>query len=89
MLGVADPTAVTLTHSTIEGINIVARGLDLQPGDEVITTTHEHPGGDAVWRYLAVKKGIRLVRYQMPMIPPENEAIVAEIEPLITPALGC
>ncbi len=85
LLGVETPQAITLTHSTTEGINIIARGLDLQPGDEVVTTTHEHPGGDAVWRYLEMKKGIRLKRCAMPMVPPSNDEIVSGLERLITP----
>ena len=35
---------VTLTSSTTDGCNIVVAGLDLQPGDEVITTSEEHFG---------------------------------------------
>ena len=35
---------VALTASTTEGCNIVLRGLDIGPGDEVVTTDSEHPG---------------------------------------------
>ncbi len=40
----AEPSQVALTSSTTDGCNIVLAGLDLQPGDEVITTTDEHFG---------------------------------------------
>jgi len=40
----ATPERVALTSSTTDGCNIVLAGLDLQPGDEVITTDAEHPG---------------------------------------------
>lgn len=36
---------IALTHHTTEGMNIVSHGLTWQPGDEVITTNFEHPGG--------------------------------------------
>jgi len=39
-----EPEHVTLTSSTTDACNIVVAGLDLQPGDEVITTTEEHFG---------------------------------------------
>jgi L-cysteine/cystine lyase len=39
-----DPTDVALTGSTTDGVNTVLAGLDLRPGDEVITTDEEHPG---------------------------------------------
>lgn len=43
LVGVA-PELVTLTGSTTDGCNIVLGGLDLEPGDEIVTTTDEHFG---------------------------------------------
>jgi selenocysteine lyase/cysteine desulfurase len=43
MLG-ADATEVALQTSTSEGVVRVLAGLDLQPGDEVVTSDEEHPG---------------------------------------------
>ncbi len=40
----AEPGQVALTASTTDGCNIVLGGLDLQPADEVVTTTDEHFG---------------------------------------------
>lgn len=34
---------IALTNTATEGINIVVNGLPLERGDEVITSTHEHP----------------------------------------------
>jgi len=39
-----DSDHVALTGSTTDGCNIVLAGLDLQPGDEIVTTTDEHFG---------------------------------------------
>jgi selenocysteine lyase/cysteine desulfurase len=46
------------THNTTEGINIIARGLGLKSGDEVLITTHEHVGGAMPWFALAQDEGI-------------------------------
>src|SRR5215210_874582 len=35
---------VALTGSTTDGINAVLHALDLQPGDEIVTSDEEHPG---------------------------------------------
>lgn len=35
---------VALTGSTTDGVNTVLAGLDLRPGDEILTTDEEHPG---------------------------------------------
>lgn len=40
----AHPEELALTHHTTEGINIVLWGLNLQPGDEIVTTNLEHSG---------------------------------------------
>jgi selenocysteine lyase/cysteine desulfurase len=40
----ADPADVALTTCTSEGVVRVLAGLDLGPGDEVITAPDEHPG---------------------------------------------
>jgi L-cysteine/cystine lyase len=39
-----DPAQLALTGSTTDGVNTVLGGLDLRPGDEVITSDEEHPG---------------------------------------------
>jgi selenocysteine lyase/cysteine desulfurase len=36
--------ALTLTHSTTDGVNTVLSGLSLGRGDEVLTSDQEHPG---------------------------------------------
>jgi L-cysteine/cystine lyase len=40
----ADVEQVAITASTTDGCNIVLQGLELGPGDEVVTTTDEHFG---------------------------------------------
>jgi L-cysteine/cystine lyase len=42
-VGVA-PDNVALTESTTQGVHVVVTGLGLGPGDEVVTTDHEHFG---------------------------------------------
>jgi L-cysteine/cystine lyase len=40
----AEPSEVALTGSTTDGVNTVIGGLDLRPGDEIVTSDQEHPG---------------------------------------------
>ena len=39
-----DPANVALTTSTSEGLGKVIAGMDLRPGDEIVTSDSEHPG---------------------------------------------
>jgi selenocysteine lyase/cysteine desulfurase len=43
LLGCAT-SELALTGSTTDGVNTVIAGLDLRPGDEILTTDEEHPG---------------------------------------------
>ena len=53
-----DESEISLTHNVTEGINIVAGGLPLKRGDEVILTTHEHVGNALPWLNRARLDGI-------------------------------
>lgn len=55
-----DKSEIALTHNTSEGINIMAWGLKLKPGDEVILTSHEHVGNALPWLNRAKIDGIKL-----------------------------
>lgn len=39
-----DVQEVALTGATTDGVNAVLSGLDLEPGDEILTSDEEHPG---------------------------------------------
>ena len=54
----AEADEVALTHSTSEGISIVAWSLNWQPGDEVIISNIEHPANVIPWYVLRDRYGI-------------------------------
>lgn len=85
LLNAPDPASVTITHSTTEGMNVVARGLRLASGDEVVTTNHEHVGGESIFRHLERTAGVRLKRLALPFVPPPDAEIVDGVRKLITP----
>ncbi|MBL7766134.1 MAG: aminotransferase class V-fold PLP-dependent enzyme [Chitinophagaceae bacterium] len=43
-------------------VNIIAKSLDLKPGDEVLTTNIEYGACDKTWNYYCEKKGARYIR---------------------------
>jgi isopenicillin-N epimerase len=73
----APPTTLAFTRNTTESMSWIAGGLDLQPGDEVLMTTHEHVGGMCPWQ--AVTKRRQLVLTQIPLpVPPTSSGQVVE-----------
>jgi len=49
---------IIFTRNTTEGINLVARSLDLRQGDVVVTTDKEHNSNLIPWQILSKKKRI-------------------------------
>ncbi len=48
-------------------INMVARSLKLEPGDEVLTTDHEYGAMDRTWTFICNKTGAKYVRCPIPL----------------------
>lgn len=44
------------------GVNIVARSLNLKPGDEILTTDIEYGACDRTWNYYCKKRGAKYIR---------------------------
>jgi len=61
-----DADEVLFTRGAGEALGLVANGLDLQPGDEVLTTTLEHPAALSPWLVLARRRGIVVKQIHLP-----------------------
>lgn len=59
------------------GVNVIARSLQLQPGDEILTTDHEYGACDKVWTYICQQRDARYIRQPI-NVPFESETLVAE-----------
>ena len=82
----AEAEEVTLTRNTTESMNMIATGLHLKPGDEVLTTNHEHAGGMLCWQYLAKFHGVKLRYVDIPHPVRDKAQILEMIEHQITPS---
>ncbi len=76
---------IAITHNTTEGMNLIARSFDLQPGDEIILADHEHASGTIPWKVWQETKGVKLVRPVLPITPKTVDEIVSVYEKAITP----
>ena len=81
----ADAGEVALTRNATEGLNAIANGIDLQPGDEVLTTTHEHPAGLEPWLLKSRRYGIVVRQIRVPNPPGSVEEVVELFQRAITP----
>ena len=76
---------LALTRNATEGNNIVCNGLDLKPGDEVLLTDQEHPGGRCCWDLKAARFGIKLNVVKLPRPPASADEIVDRFRTALTP----
>jgi selenocysteine lyase/cysteine desulfurase len=51
----APAECVALVKNTSEGVNIIAQGLGIKPGENVVISANEHENNTFPWRYLAHK----------------------------------
>lgn len=76
---------IAIIHNTTEGMNLIARSFDLQPGDEVILADHEHSSGTIPWEVWQETKGVKLIRPTLPILPKTVKDLVSVYEKVITP----
>jgi isopenicillin-N epimerase len=69
---------LALTHNATEAMGIVASGLDLRAGDEVVMTDQEHPSGRGAWMVRQSRHGVAVRQVALPL-PPKDPGQVADI----------
>ncbi len=82
-LGARTDDLVFVPNATT-GVNIVARSLDLQPGDEVLTTDLEYGACDATWEFVCRQHGALYRHVPIPM-PLQAEAFADHLLAALTP----
>ena len=75
---------IVFTRGAGEGLSMVAAGLDLANGDEVITTTQEHPAALSPWLFQARRRGVVVKQVAIPAVPTSPEQIVGLISAAFT-----
>jgi isopenicillin-N epimerase len=74
-LNVDAASLVFVTNATW-GINVIARSIDLEPGDEVLTTDHEYGACTMTWEHLLGKMGACLRRHEVALPVTTHEEFV-------------
>lgn len=80
-----DPAGLVFPRNTTEGMSFVANGIEWSPGDEILTTDHEHIGGLCCWQLVAARYGLTLRQLPLPVPPRSAHELVAVFERAVSP----
>ena len=81
----AAPEDLVYVPNATTGLNVVARSLQLQPGDEVLTTDHEYGALDRTWRFVCGKRGATYAKHPVPLPIHSAEDVIETIWAGVTP----
>lgn len=83
-LGTSPDHLVFVPNATY-GMNVVAHSFPLQPGDEVLGTTHEYGAVERTWTFVCEAKGARYRSQPIPIPITSAEAVIEQLWQGVTP----
>lgn len=72
------PSNLVFVPNATYGVNLVARSLNLQPGDEILSSNHEYAACDYAWEFVCSKHAAHYFRQSLPY-PALSEVEMLEI----------
>ena len=76
---------IALVRNATEANSYIANGIDMKPGDEVLMTDQEHPGGLQPWRLRAKRYGIVVKTVTLPKPVKDASQVLNLFNDAITP----
>jgi isopenicillin-N epimerase len=76
---------VVYVNNVTTALNIAARSLPLEPGDEILTTDHEYGALERTWTFVCEHRQAKLVIQKLPVPMSDPEEVVEAIWAGVTP----
>jgi isopenicillin-N epimerase len=80
-----DPEEMAITRNASESLEICILGLDLKPGDEILTTNQDYPRMLTSWRQRERRDGVVLRTISFPVPPPSLDDLLDRFRRAVTP----
>ncbi len=71
------------------GVNMIARTLELEPGDEILSTNHEYGACHNIWEFISGKTGSRFVRQPIRFPAQSPDSILEDLWQGVTSKTRC
>lgn len=75
----ADVDELVYIPNATFGVNAIARSLQLQPGDEILTSDHEYGACDRTWQFICQKSGADYIKQAIPLPAAQADEIVEQL----------
>ncbi len=80
-----DTEEMAITRNASEALEICQLGIDLEPGDEILTTDQDYGRMLTTWGQRERREGIKINTISFPTPPPSMQFLVDRFEEAITP----
>ena len=80
-----DAEELAITRNASEALQIAQLGIDLKPGDEVVTTTQDYGRMLDTWEQRVRRDGITLTKISFPVPPPSMADLTQRLERALSP----
>ena len=80
-----DPEEIAITRNSSESLEIAQLGIDLKPGDEVLTTNQDYPRMLTTFRQRELRDGIKLKTISFPVPAISLDDLYDRYEQAVTP----
>jgi isopenicillin-N epimerase len=80
-----DAEELAVTRNASEALQIAQLGIDLKPGDEVVTTNQDYGRMLDTWQQRVRRDGIVLKQVSFPVPPPSQADLARRLEAALTP----
>jgi selenocysteine lyase/cysteine desulfurase len=79
-----DPEEMAITRNASEALEICEFGIELEPGDEILTTNQDYGRMLTTWEQRVRRDGVVLTKIPFPVPPPSMQDLVDRFERAIT-----
>ena len=76
---------IALLRNATEANSYIANGIDMKPGDEVLMTDQEHPGGEQPWNLRAKRYRVVVKKITLPKPVRDSAQVLKLFDDAITP----
>jgi selenocysteine lyase/cysteine desulfurase len=81
-----DPEEMAITRNASEALQIAQLGIELKPGDEVVTTNQDYGRMLDTWEQRVRREGIKLTQVSFPVPPKSMDVLADRLINAITPS---